>query len=60
MLDRLLKGIESAGYKKHGRVSKIANLTGYSVGQVSDTLSGNVSLNDKFLKLVCMELGINE
>ncbi|MEI6207341.1 MAG: S24 family peptidase [Desulfuromonadales bacterium] len=59
MRERLLKGIEAAGYKKHGRVSKLAALTGYSIGQVSDMLSGKVSLNDKFMRLVCNELGFN-
>lgn len=59
MKDRLLEGVELAGYKKHGRVSKLASLTGYSVGQVSDMLSGKVSLNDKFVRLVCNGVGLN-
>lgn len=58
MRERLLQAIEAIGLKKHGRVKKIHELTGYSMGSVSDMLAGRVKINGKFIRLVCNILNI--
>jgi phage repressor protein C with HTH and peptisase S24 domain len=60
MLERLLKALDSHGLKKHGRVSKIANDTGYGISTVSGILSGKEPVNARFLKAVCGVYHFNE
>jgi transcriptional regulator with XRE-family HTH domain len=59
-LQRLISALNDLGYKKHGRVSKIAAATGYSKSAISDYLSAKVPLQERFITVVCNKLGIAE
>lgn len=60
MLTRLLEALEIKGFMQRGGKKKIAEMTRYSQGSVSDFLSGKEPLADKFLKIICDELSISE
>jgi transcriptional regulator with XRE-family HTH domain len=60
ILQRLISALNDLGYKKHGRVSKIAAATGYSKSAMSDYLSAKVPLQERFITVACNKLGISE
>jgi transcriptional regulator with XRE-family HTH domain len=60
ILRRLISALNELGYKKHGRVSKIAAETGYSKSAISDYLSAKVPLQERFITVACNKLGISE
>ena len=59
MLTRLLEALETRGFLKRGGKKKIADITRYSQGSVSDFLSDKEPLPDKFLKILCDELRVS-
>lgn len=59
MKDRISKALDDLGYMKRGRISGLQRITGFSVGQVSDMMSGNKPVSDKFARIVCSEFGIS-
>ena len=59
MRDRIAKALDEVGYMKRGRISGLQKITGFSVGQISDMLSGNKPVSDKFARIVCSEFGIS-
>lgn len=60
MLDRLLQALEIKGCLARGGKKKLAEISGYSAGGVSDFLSGKQPLGDKFIRAVCREFQISE
>ncbi len=58
---RLLDALKSVGVDEGpGFCNKISEATGYSRNRVSDMLSGNASLNPRFIKAVCAAFGTSE
>lgn len=56
ILSRLLQALKVKG----ANVTRVAENTGYSKGQVSWILSGKVPLNERFLKATCAVFSISE
>jgi transcriptional regulator with XRE-family HTH domain len=58
---RLLDALKSVGVDEGpGFCNKISEATGYSRNRVSDMLSGNVSLNPRFIKAICVAFGTSD
>jgi transcriptional regulator with XRE-family HTH domain len=60
MLERLLLALKGLRYLERGGKKKLADLTGYSQGTISDILSGKESLSGKFIHIACAKLRISE
>jgi phage repressor protein C with HTH and peptisase S24 domain len=60
ILDRLIIALEQEGYKKHGRATRLSEITGYSIGMISDVLRGKVEISDRFLETLCGKIGLSK
>jgi transcriptional regulator with XRE-family HTH domain len=60
MFERFVEAITTAEPKKHGRVTAVANATGYSKAMISAVLTGREPLHEKLLNAICSAYNINK
>ena len=60
ILERLMHVLKLKGFLVRGGKKKLAELTTYKPGSITDFLKGKQPLGDKFIRLVCEKLQVSE